>query len=337
VESVRPEITIVYNDPYVGKFKDMGEERAILGILECVNAVNDALLESGYKVNCLSLSPPLNAVKEQLKSVKTGLLFNLFEGFYDDPESEAEVANIFEDMGFTFTGCPPKPLELALDKIKSKTILAANDIPAPPFQKLSPDTIHTFKLDFPCIVKPVNQDASHGISRDSVVYNTDALKKQVLKICDLFNGEVIVEKFLNGREFNVCVIGNEELTVLPVSEIVYNLPRELPDILTFDAKWFPETEYYKGTVVECPAKIDEELKNEIASVAMSTFRIFECLGYARVDLRLDQSGVINVMEVNPNPDISQDTGAARQANAAGMSYTQFIDKIALLASERVYA
>jgi D-alanine-D-alanine ligase len=334
---VRPEITIIYNNPFIGKYKNTGEESAVLGILECVEAVSQALIELGYTVNRLALSPPLETVRDQMKAIKTGLVFNLFEGFFYQPESEAEVADILGDMGLIFTGCPPKPLRLALDKAKSKSLLAANDIAVPGFQKLTPDSLDTFKLEFPCIVKPNNQDASHGISRDSVVYNLDALKKQVSKIYEMFRSPVIVEQFLDGREFNVCVLGNEEPSVLPASEIVYNLPEGLPDILTFDAKWFPETEYFKGTIVECPARIDEKMKNEIERIAARAFRIFECAGYARVDLRLDRSGVLNIIEVNPNPDISLDAGAVRQANAAGMTYTQFIDKIALLALERVYA
>ena len=124
--------------------------------------------------------------------------------------------------------------------------------------------------------------------------------------------------------------------VLPASEIVYNLPEGLPDILTFEAKWLPETEYFKGTIVECPARINAEMKNDVDRIAINAFRLFECAGYARVDFRLDNSGNLNVIEVNPNPDISSDAGAARQTGAAGMTYTQFINKIAILAAERVY-
>lgn len=334
---MRPEITIVYNDPYAGKFEDVGEERAVQGVLECVNAVSDALTSAGYSVGRLSLFPPLKTVKDQLMDVKTGLIFNLFEGFYDDPESEAQVAEIMEDMGFAFTGCSPKALSLALDKAKSKTMMAMNDIAVPDFQILTPENVNQFKLSFPCIVKPINQDASHGINQSSVVHNISALKKQVRKVSDFFNSEVIVEEFLSGREFNICVIGNSELTVLPPSEIIYELPPEMPAILTFEAKWFPETDYYKGTRVECPAKIDQELKENIGKIALAAFRLFECTGYARVDMRLDHCGILKVMELNPNPDISTETGAARQANAMGWTYTELIDKIALLASERVCA
>jgi D-alanine-D-alanine ligase len=333
---VRPEITIVYNYPFIGKYEDASEADAVMGILECVDSVEKALIESGFKVHRLSLSPPLDKVPEQLKNLKTELIFNLFEGFFHQPESEAEVATIFEDMGLVFTGCPSKTLLLALDKAKSKSLLASNGIAVPDFQKLTPASIDGFKMAFPCIVKPNNLDASHGITQNSIVTDYNSLKKQVNKIYQTFNCEIIVESFLSGREFNVCVMGNDRPVVLPASEIVYNLPDGLPHILTFEAKWHPETEYFKGTIVECPARIDEEMKNNIDRIAADAFRLFQCSGYARVDFRLDNSGNLNVIEVNPNPDISSDAGAARQSGAAGMTYTQFINKIAMLAAERVY-
>ncbi len=333
---MRPEITIVYNDPFPGNFKALGEEAAVLGILECVQAVHNALLESGYTVDRVSLFPPIRTVRRQLSKVKTELIFNVFEGFYDDPESEANVARIISEMGYRFTGCPVKALSLALDKAKSKEILAKHGINVARFQILDSNSLDKFNMDFPCIVKPRNQDASHGISQDNVVNDVEQLKKQIDRLSESFNGKVLVEEFLSGREFNICVIGNEEIMALPPSEIIYELPPELPRILTYEAKWITESEYFKATKVVCPAPISEELKNEIINTALEAYRIFECRGYARVDLRQDTNGSLKVMEVNPNPDISPDTGAARQAMAAGMTYAQFIDKIAMFAVERVY-
>lgn len=333
---MRPEITIVYNDPFPGNFKILGEEAAVLGILDCVQAVHNALLESGYTVNRVSLFPPLRTVRKQLSKVKTELIFNVFEGFYDDPESEAQVARIMSEMGYMFTGCPVKALSLALDKAKSKEILAKCGISVPGFQILDNNNIDEFNLDFPCIVKPRNQDASHGISQENVVYNMEQLKKQIARTSDNFNGQALVEEFLSGREFNICVIGNEEVIALPPSEIIYELPPDLPQILTYEAKWITESEYFKATRVICPAPISDELRTEITNTALLAYRIFECRGYARIDLRLDSKGSLKVLEVNPNPDISPETGAARQALAAGMTYAQFIDKIAMFALERVY-
>jgi D-alanine-D-alanine ligase len=333
-----PEITIVFNEPFPeGIPADWEEAKAELGVLECVNHVHAALLDCGYIVHRVGLVPPLESVRDQLAKVPTKLVFNLFEGFYDFPESEADVADILFEMDFRFTGCHSRALRLALDKAGSKTLLSQNGIDVPDHQVLNPYNIKRFHLNFPCIVKPRNQDASHGITPASVVNNFDELKKQVSVVSKQFGREAIVEEFAGGREFNITVIGNEEISVLPVSEIVYLLPPEAPRVLTYEAKWITESEYFKKTTVACPAQIDEALRAEIAQVARTAYRAFECAGYARVDLRMDNENRLKVLEVNPNPDISPDTGAARQAYHAGIVYSQFIDKIVDFALERVPA
>jgi D-alanine-D-alanine ligase len=120
--------------------------------------------------------------------------------------------------------------------------------------------------------------------------------------------------------------------------MVYYLPPELPKLLTFAAKWHEESLYYKGTRATCPAEIGEQEREQISQTALTAFKLLECRGYARVDMRLDAEEVPNVLEVNPNPDISPGYGAARQAKAAGMTYSQLIEKIVMFAlEERSYS
>ncbi|MEJ2740878.1 MAG: hypothetical protein P8105_13825 [Dehalococcoidia bacterium] len=83
----------------------------------------------------------------------------------------------------------------------------------------------------------------------------------------------------------------------------------------------------------CPAPVEAEQQERIAAAALSAYRLLDCKGYARVDMRLDREGEVNVIEVNPNPDITPGSGAARQADAAGMPYTRFIEKIVQIALE----
>jgi D-alanine-D-alanine ligase len=105
----------------------------------------------------------------------------------------------------------------------------------------------------------------------------------------------------------------------------------MPEVLTFAAKWEPGSLYFAGTSVICPAENLAEEQPRIAETITRVYRLLGCRGYARVDLRLDQEGQLNVIEVNPNPDISPGSGAARQAEAAGMTYTQFVEKLVQLA------
>jgi D-alanine-D-alanine ligase len=161
----------------------------------------------------------------------------------------------------------------------------------------------------------------------------EQLKDQVVRISSRFRGSALVEEFVDGREFNASVLGNAVHEVVEISEIVYTLPPGLPRILTFDSKWYEETEYYINTAVSCPAEINLDLREKITKTVLASCRVAGCRGYARVDMRQDPDGVIKVLEVNANPDITPELGIARQAAARGMTYADLIQKIVDLALE----
>ncbi len=326
-------IAIAYNEPTPSLYGTLGEEKAVLGVLQAVEAVHQALLELGDDVFLVPLAPPPQQLRRQLKNLKADLVFNLFEGFCGDPSTEALLPPILSENGIPYTGCSGTTLRLALDKSRVKVLLKAAGIPTPDFQLLTPDTLHLFHLRYPCIVKPRGEDASHGISEQSVVHDPSGLARQIQMVSQTYRDGALVEEFITGREFNATVLGNEQYTVLPVSEIVYSLPAGLPPVLTFAAKWEPDSLYFRETKVVCPASLVPEEQKTVAETALAAFRLTGCRNYARVDMRRDQKGQLNVIEVNPNPDISPDTGAARQAKAAGMTYTQFIERIVKLALE----
>ena len=332
---MRTKVAIVYNHPDPGRYGDMGEAKAVLGIMDEVEAVHGALVELGYPVCIVPLNPPIEAAFGILRHLEADVVFNLFEGFDGRPETEYLVAGELSRLGFRYTGCPSSALALALDKARAKGMLVTAGIATPRYQVRQADIFPVFKLLFPCVVKPCREDASHGLSEESLVSDTGALERQVSKVCRLHGGEALVEEFVEGREFNVTVLGNNETQVLQVSEIEFSLPGSLPRLLTFDAKWEPESVYFQNTRAVCPAEITPALRARIGDIARLTFRLLGCRGYARVDMRQDAAGNLQVLEVNPNPDISPGTGAARQALASGMTYAEFIEKIMSLAMETV--
>jgi D-alanine-D-alanine ligase len=324
---VHLKIAVLYNDPLPDRYKAMGESLAELGVMDEVQAVEHALADLKYSSVLIPLRPPLSGVNGLINSLDADVIFNLFEGFDGCPETEGQFAGILLKSKIPFTGCPPSALELALNKSKTKNLLAAAGIPTPDYQILSPENINIFHLDFPCIVKPLAEDASHGISEDSVVFDPASLEHQVKKISDLFGGQAMVEEYVDGREFNTTVIGDGRLTIPAVSEIVYTLPPDKPRILTFQAKWEENSLYFDNTRAVCPALITPLEKQKIGKIARSAFKLIGCKGYARVDFRQNKSGDFKVLEVNPNPDITPGSGAALQAVASGMTYSQFIKKI----------
>jgi len=328
---MRTRVAIVYNEPHHSRYDAVSEGKAVLGVLEAVEAVHRALLELDFDVTQVPLVPPLERAKRKLRNINTDLVFNLFEGFCGYPETEAVLPEILSEMGIPCTGCPTSALKLGLDKAKMKVMLKVAGIKTPDFQLLNPETLNWFRLGYPCIVKPRCEDASHGLSPGSVVNDSASLERQIGLVSNRYSGGTLVEEFTDGREFNATILGDFECRVLPVSEIVYSLPSGMPRILTFAAKWEPDSPYFEGTKAVCPAEVEAEERERIAETALAAFRILGGKGYARVDMRMDHEGQVNVIEVNPNPDISPGSGAVRQAEAAGMTYTQFIEKIVQLA------
>jgi D-alanine-D-alanine ligase len=326
-------IAVVYNEPDPSCYENIHEKLAVVAVLKAVEAVYDSIVELGHDAAVVPLVPPFEMARQKLESLEVDLVFNLFEGFFDAPETEALVPEVLTELGIPFTGCQAAALRLGLDKAKVKVLLQNAGIPTAQFQLLNPETLHTFRLDYPCIVKPRADDASNGITVDSVVQDFPSLAKQVKVTAESY-GSAMVERFIDGGEFNATVMGNSELIVLPVSEIVYSLSPELPRILNFEAKWEEDSVYFKETKVVCPAEVESRKRKYVAETALAAYKLLGCHGYARVDMRIDEMGKMNVIEVNPNPDISPGAGAARQAQAAGMNYTQFIDKIVKLALER---
>ena len=330
---MRLRVAIVYNKPVPSRYDLRGEEEAVDSILGSVRAAQQALLGSGYDVAQVPLVPPLEEARRELRNLTADLVFNLFEGFSNQPETEAVVAEIISELDIPYTGCSPEALALALNKARTKVILEEAGFATPRYQLLGPETLSLFHLSYPCIVKPCGEDASHGLSEESVVYDFISLEKQVGVISN-FYGQALVEEFIDGQEFNATVFGDSGCTVLPVSEIVYSLPAGMPRILTFAAKWEPDSLYFQSSRVVCPAQIPESEQERIAEIARAVFQLFCSQGYARADMRSGRGGQLYIIEVNPNPDISPDSGAVRQAGAAGMSYADFITKIALLALEK---
>jgi D-alanine-D-alanine ligase len=327
-------VAVVYNEPNPSRYTETNEDKAVIGVLEAVEAVRNSLVQLGRDTILVPLLPPFATARRVLTNLRVDLVFNLFEGFCGQPETEALVPETLARLGIPFTGCRARVLKMALDKARVKVKLQRSGIRTADFQLLTPETLGTFRLDYPCIVKPRAEDASHGITAASFVNDFSSLEKQVKVVTSLYGSSALVEHFIGGREFNATVMGNRECTVLPVSEIVFSLSPGIPRILSFEAKWEPESTYFEGTRVVCPAEVRPEERETIAGAALVAYKLLGCRGYARVDMRMDEADRLNVIEVNPNPDISPGTGAARQALAAGMDYAQFINKIVELALEK---
>jgi D-alanine-D-alanine ligase len=264
-------------------------------------------------------------------------VFNLCEEINGDCELEMCIAGLLDLMGIPYTGSGPMALGLALNKVRVKQILRAAGIPVPrgflcrEGQKMKPG----LPRSFPVIVKPVHEDASLGINAGSVCHDRERAERQVAYIHEVYRQDALVEEYLDGREFNVSVMGEEPMRVLAVSEIDFSrMPESEPRIVSYRAKWDEESVVFRATVPVCPAEIPARLEKRIRFIAARSARCLGCRDYARIDMRTDAEGNVCVLEVNPNPDISPRAGFARAARAAGMTYTEMVARIAQSALNR---
>lgn len=328
-------VTIIYHE--IGNennyMLEPGMPTEIDTICDTVSSVKNALTELGYLVDLLEIQPPVSLAEELISSLDTDIVFNLFEGFDNWPESEAAIANYMERMQICFTGCPSEALRNCENKAVVKNILRANDIPTPEGQVFHPCRPYDYNFDFPRIVKPLGEHASYGLTEKSVVWNHAELRRQVEYVWQTFQRISLVEEFLTGREFRVLVTGNKDLNIYPVEEIIYSLPPGKPHLLTYAAKWIRGDEYFKGTREQCPPVVDDELKARIDCLAMKAYHALGCRNYASIDLRLNDEGQVMVIDINPNTDISMGGGTRYPLEVQNMDYTSFIDEIIRLAKE----
>ena len=288
-------------------------------------SVMKALKELGHEVKVYHVDVDLF---EKLKQDKGNIdmVFNLCDdGFYSDPELEPHVPAMLDVLEIPHTGGDYLTLALTLKKDTVKKILMYHNLPTPKFQVFETGDEKIEELNFPLIVKPLHEDASIGIKDESVVDNEDKLRERIKHVIKEYGQPALVEEFIDGREFNVGVVGDNE--ILPLSEITFDgLPSGKPKIVNYDAKWKEESIDYKETKRCCPANVDEKLGSKLKELALKAGTLFGCRDYFRVDFRVRDNEPY-ILEVNQNPDISEDAGLFGMAQAKGYSYKELIDRI----------
>jgi D-alanine-D-alanine ligase len=332
---VTPErILIAYNVP---KREQRGRDIDFLseaGVMDEVNAVREALLELGYAVGVAGVQRSAPMFMDRVTRFRPQAIFNLVEGWQGDNQYEMHFACTYELLGVPYTGAPPLALATAVNKWHTKTLLKQAKLPAPNGMICS-EVPGRCSLRYPVIVKPAHEDASLGVDFDAVVSNLADLRRRVAWVVQTYHQPAIVEEYIEGRELNVAVVGDQIPFALPISEITFDIPEHLPKICTYNAKWVAGSEDYQWTAgAQCPALLDEALTRQIQSLAVSAFQVMGCRDYGRVDFRLSPDNQPYILEVNPNPDISPDAGLARSARASGRTYAQLIGEVVSLALQR---
>jgi D-alanine-D-alanine ligase len=229
---------------------------------------------------------------------------------------------------------------LAGDKTLTKKVLSFHGIRTPQFATLYRGAVDwAGDLTFPVIVKPPQEDASLGITSASVVREIKDLFDRIGELQTEYQAPVLVEQFIEGREFYVGVLGNANAHALPVIELDFSgFPADRPRIASWEAKWGEDGEgsgaEYAGTHSVFPEGLDADLAARMQNAAIDAFHALRLRDYARIDLRVSDAGEIYVIEVNPNCYLERESEFARAAQRGGLEYDALVARIVDLAAAR---
>lgn len=305
---------------------------------ETLLAVAAALREGGHEVRRVEADADLAG---RLRDAPTDIVFNIAEGVSGErgvgggESRESLVPAVCELLGLAYTGSGVLSTALCLDKPRTKQILAWEGIPTPAFQVFErPDEpLHT-ALRFPLIAKLAREGSSMGLSAASIVDTVPALRRLLTRLFDGYRQPVMVEEFIEGREFTVGVLGNAAPEVLPVIEVVFDQPRGInlfdpdePLRVMAHATGVALPPQGGGHRSLCPAPIDEALAGRIAELARRAFHALGCRDWCRIDFRMDVLGKLYVLELNPIAGIDPGYLLPRAAAAAGLSYAALANRI----------
>ncbi|MDO8958047.1 MAG: D-alanine--D-alanine ligase [Deltaproteobacteria bacterium] len=277
---------------------------------------------------------------EKFRKFRPDIVFNIAEGLHG-VSRELQIPAMLEMLRIPYTGSDPLTLALCLDKSLAKEVLSYHGISTPPFV-----VVHDIKgmknlPPFPLMVKPLWEGSSKGIGNKALVRTSKQLKEQVSTILTKYRQPALVEKYLPGREFTVALLGNgPDLEMLPIVEILFEqLPPDINPIYSYEAKWIWDTVEKPLEIFTCPAKVSPPLRRKIQNVCQAAFSALRCRDWCRIDIRLDDSGEPNILELNPLPGILPNPDAnscfPKAARTAGLAYGDLINRVLEIACQRV--
>jgi len=295
--------------------------------IETVTAVRDAL---ALRHSVTMIEADEDAYSK-LRSQRPEIVFNIAEGQYG-VSREAQIPAMLEMLNIPYSGSDALTLAVCLDKSRAKEILSYYKIPTAKFSVIhSLAELSALQADFPCMVKPLNEGSSKGIFDASLVRSRQELRAQVENVLVKYSQPVIVEEFLPGREFTVAMLGNgDDVRVLPIVEIKFDsLPKGVNPIYSFEAKWIWDQASNPLQIFECPARVTPSLTAAITKLCKDAYKVLRCRDWSRIDVRLDKTGIPNIIEINPLPGIlpkpEDNSCYPKAARAAGMSYDEMLN------------
>ena len=245
----------------------------------------------------------------------TGLCFNVIHGTFGE---DGDMQEVLEKMNMPYTGAGIESSRVAFDKVASKEVFVANNVPTPASEIIDCSAgVKLPKMALPYVVKPPREGSSVGVH----IVETEDEALTAIEDAAKYGDEVLIEQFVKGKELTVGVINDE---VLPVVHIAprsgfYDMNNKYP--------WMNDdggTDYY------CPAELDEATTAKVQKAAIDAHRALGCEIYSRVDVLLDADGNPYVLEANTIPGMTASSLLPKAAKVAGYDFGPLCQKIAEL-------
>ncbi len=298
----------------------------------------EALEKRGHTLKTVAVSKKIRDLVSVIEKDTSDVIFNLCEAIANSPQHEHNVVGLLELFEKCFTGCGSAGWLLAGDKALCKKILQFHNIAYPRFCTVDKGAVDwADDLEFPMIVKPLNEDASIGIDKGSVVHNVKELLERISYMHQEFDGATLVEEYIDGREIYVGVLGNDRPEAFPILEWDFSKVKDGPKIAGSEAKWDRSSEGYKSPE-RFPDDIPADVVQDIHVAASTAYQALKLSGYARVDMRLRKrkgdKWDYPIIEVNPNCWLEKRGEFVAAARKHGLSYPDLLERIIELALAR---
>lgn len=256
------------------------------------------------------------------------IFFNVLHGAYGE---DGKLQAFLDKLGVPYTGSGAAASALAIDKIKTMEYVAKNKILVPEFFVVEEQTESVVadrvasSFGYPVIVKPNDSSSTLGLT---LVQRPEQLAEALDKAGHI-TSQVIVQRYIFGREFTCGILGNsadQDLVMLPPIEIIIK-----NQVFDFNDKYFS-----KETQELCPAPVDKFVTERIKQRALLAHRVLGCDGLSRTDFRMDGAGQLYFLETNTSPGLTAGSLCPKAAAAAGIGMPQLLDRIIDLGFARTH-
>lgn len=303
------------------------EETAEFDRPDTVDSIEDALQQLGHRTERIGHAVALAG--RLARGARWDLVFNIAEGL-TGVSREAQIPAMLEAFQIPCTFSDPLVAALTLDKAMTKHVLRDLGLPTPPFAVIeSADALDALDMPFPLFVKPFAEGTAKGIDGRSRVDSSDPLRAVVKRVLDEFRQPALVEAYLPGREFTVGITGTGPRAVAVGTLEIVLLPAAEPHSYTYVNKERCEE------LCQFPLAPPDWAATAEA-LALAAWRGLGCRDAGRVDLRADDDGNLQILEINPLPGLHPlHSDLPMLCTAVGLSYLELIRRIVDSAQSRV--